>query len=281
MKPRMKAQLSILMLAAGLVLVFSQGSSAGTLAQFRTSLGVIDVELFEQEKPVTVHNFVRHVESGLYTNMFFHRWVPGFVVQGGGFFTAERAGAAPAIHPVPTFAPILNEYGQGPTLSNTEGTLAMARVGGNTNSATSQWFFNLADNPGLDNIDGGFTVFGRVLRGHDVLAKFKQSGNGVFRVNLGGALSELPVLVPADPTYEDLVYVDIQLLEVKWQLNRAGQQEIVWNSVAGRPNHIEYSDTFPQLWRTLTTVEGTGETMRITDDSASSGARFYRVRIDY
>jgi peptidyl-prolyl cis-trans isomerase A (cyclophilin A) len=279
----MKTKISVLLVGAGMMLVFSQVSSAGTLAQFRTPLGVIDVELFEQDKPVTVQNFVRYVESGLYANMFFHRWVPRFVVQGGGFFTSDRTGATPSLREVPTFGPIVNEYDQGRTFSNAQGTLAMARVGGMTNSATSQWFFNLADNPGLDQVDGGFTVFGRVLRGHEVLARFNNVNpeNGIYRTNAGSGLNELPVLASVEPTYEDLIYLEVSLLKVKLQRNRAGNQEIVWNSIAGRPNHIEYSDSLPPVWQTLTTIEGTGETIRFTDPNGSSGARFYRVRIEY
>src|SRR5439155_13923276 len=63
---------------------------AGTLAQFRTSFGDIDVELYDQDKPVTVQNFVRYVQSGAYSNMFLHRCIPGFIVQGGGFSTTNQ-----------------------------------------------------------------------------------------------------------------------------------------------------------------------------------------------
>src|SRR6266705_534799 len=66
-------------------------TSAGTLAQFRTRFGDVDVELYDQDKRVTVQNFIRYVQSGAYTNMFLHRCIPGFIVQGGGFITTNQS----------------------------------------------------------------------------------------------------------------------------------------------------------------------------------------------
>src|SRR5436190_10581635 len=107
-------------------------ASAGTLAQFRTPLGDIEVELYDQQKPVTVDNFKRLVQSGAYQNTFFHRVVPGFVAQGGGYSSFNPASTNFFGPPwsnmgiVPNFGQITNEFSVGPFFSNTNGTLAMA-----------------------------------------------------------------------------------------------------------------------------------------------------------
>src|ERR1051326_3413512 len=114
-----------------MVLASATTASAGTLAQFRTRFGDIDVELYDQDKPVTVRNFVRYVESGAYANEFFHRCIPNFVVQGGGYTLAnpqsESAFALTNVSQIQTFPPITNEFNTGARLSNTYGTIAMAK----------------------------------------------------------------------------------------------------------------------------------------------------------
>jgi len=124
-----------------------------------TPLGDIEIELFDEVAPGTVENFLNYVNDGDYENSFVHRSVPGFVIQGGGFnFEAGLQGT------VPTDPPIQNEFNR----SNVRGTVAMAKLGGDPDSATSQWFINLADNSasldGGDGQGGGFfTVFGQVV----------------------------------------------------------------------------------------------------------------------
>src|SRR6266566_6091884 len=111
---------------AFLLLIFlaaSSQASAYTLAQFRTRFGDIDVELYDQDKPVTVQNFIRYVKSGAYQNMFLHRCLPGFVAQGGGFSIGNPA-ATNAFNPtngnifsVPIFGAITNEFNVGRRLT--------------------------------------------------------------------------------------------------------------------------------------------------------------------
>ncbi|MEW6303222.1 MAG: peptidylprolyl isomerase [Verrucomicrobiota bacterium] len=263
-----------------LLLSSTFATHAGTFVQFRLPIGDIEVELYNQDKPVTVQNFIRYIQSDRYTtNHVIHRWDPNFVIQGGGFFITNRT-TSPSFASVPTFGTITNEYSVGATYSNTYGTIAMARVGGQTNSATSQWFINLGNNSFLDNVDGGFTVFGRVIRGFDVLERFNTPTleNGIFLANLGGALTELPVLSQS-PTYNDLVYVDITLLNVK--VVRVGNDsQISWNSVTGKQNIVEYTAVLPPNWQTLTTVTGDGATKTVTDANPAT-RRFYRVRVAY
>ena len=140
-----------------------------------TTLGPIDIALYDQRTPATVANFKNYVDSGRYfttdptTNqiapLFWHRSVPGFVIQSGGFFATVDPSNSTDVAPtqVQAFAAVPNE----PGISNERGTIAMAKLGTDPNSATSQWYINLADNGGppsnLDTVDGGFTVFGRIL----------------------------------------------------------------------------------------------------------------------
>ena len=141
-------------LAAAIALLLSTPASAGTPIHFETVLGDIDVELFDTLRPVSVNNFLNYVDDGDYTDSIVHRSVPGFVVQGGGFFLDGVAVVA-----IPTDPPFQDIPGP----SNLRGTLAMAE---NALGATSQWFINLSDNTGLDS---EFTVFGEVTFGMDVV----------------------------------------------------------------------------------------------------------------
>jgi cyclophilin family peptidyl-prolyl cis-trans isomerase len=135
------------------------------VAMIATTLGDITVELFKDRAPVSVENFLQYARDGFYRGTIFHRVVPGYVVQGGGF-TAK-------MEEKPTRPPILNEATNG--VSNARGTLAMARTRA-LRSATSQFFINIADNRKLDHRsyapeEFGYAVFGRVLSGMEVVDK--------------------------------------------------------------------------------------------------------------
>jgi cyclophilin family peptidyl-prolyl cis-trans isomerase len=139
------------------------------MIRFETSHGGFTVELFAKEAPLTVENFLRYVDDGHFDGTIFHRIVPGFVIQGGGL-TADFANKK-------TRAPIGNEARNG--LKNTRGSLSMARTS-DINSATSQFFVNLADNAFLDHSarDYGYAVFGRVTDGMDVIDRIARVGTG-------------------------------------------------------------------------------------------------------
>src|SRR3954469_7620707 len=92
-------------------LIDSQSIEGGTLAQFRTVFGDIEVELYDQDKPVTVQNFIQYVQSGRYQDMFAHRIVPGFVIQGGGYTVTNRNATNLTFMPVPAYPKITNEFG--------------------------------------------------------------------------------------------------------------------------------------------------------------------------
>jgi peptidyl-prolyl cis-trans isomerase A (cyclophilin A) len=128
-----------------------------TVVRLQTVLGAIDIALLDSEAPRTVANFLSYVNSGAYNSSFIQRSVPFFVIQGGGY-TMDNADVLRQITAGP---PVANEFSA--TRSNLRGTIAMAKVSGNPDSATNQWFINLADNSAnLDSQNGGFTVFGRV-----------------------------------------------------------------------------------------------------------------------
>ena len=130
-----------------------------------TTAGNIEIELDSQKAPVSVKNFLDYVNSGYYNNTIFHRVIPGFMVQGGGF-TADMQQKT-------TNAPIKNEADNG--LRNLRGTIAMARTA-EKDSATSQFFINVADNAFLDHgqRDFGYAVFGKVTKGMDLVDKIAQ-----------------------------------------------------------------------------------------------------------
>jgi peptidyl-prolyl cis-trans isomerase A (cyclophilin A) len=131
----------------------------------KTSMGEIVLELNQEKAPVTVDNFLKYVKSGFYKGTIFHRVIDGFMIQGGGMDAQ--------LHGRRTNKPIKNESNNG--LSNEKYTVAMARES-NPDSATSQFFINVVDNPGLDfpNMQGsGYTVFGKVVKGQDVVDKIK------------------------------------------------------------------------------------------------------------
>ena len=158
-------------------------------ALIETPLGNIEIELLKDDAPNTVANFLRYIESGKYTKSFVHRSAKrldgsGFVIQGGGFTLngSNPAGIIP-------FESVDNEF----KVSNTRGTVAMAKLGGQPDSATSQWFINLADNSDpLDSDNGGYTVFGRV------------TGNGMA---VADAISQLAILIATSP-FTELPVID-------------------------------------------------------------------------
>jgi len=127
--------------------------------ELQTTAGDIALELWPDIAPCTINNFFAYIDSGRYDGTFIHRSVDNFVIQGGGYAYDSGTNSFASI---PRDPAVINE----PGASNLTGTIAMARVGGQVNSATSEFFINLADNTGLDSVDQGFTVFGRVADAH-------------------------------------------------------------------------------------------------------------------
>jgi peptidyl-prolyl cis-trans isomerase A (cyclophilin A) len=187
----MKNQLLASLLALLLVcLPLSQASAQSAVIDvvcFETNMGEFCVRLFPEEAPQNVANFLKYVNEGDYNNTFFHRSIPGFVLQGGGFSWNASFGPVE----VPKDPPVVNEFNR----SNTRGTLAMAKAEGNPNSATSEWFINLADNgANLDNQNGGFTVFGEVVIGMNIVDNMARQPVLNLANSLGGAFTNTPML---------------------------------------------------------------------------------------
>ena len=137
----------------------------------KTSEGEVTVELFDDKAPETVKNFLQYVDDEFYSGTIFHRVIRDFMIQGGGF---NQDFVQKDTHP-----PIRNEASNG--LRNERGSVAMARTS-DPHSATSQFFINVADNPGLDypGQDGhGYAVFGKVTQGMDVVDRIRGLPTGI------------------------------------------------------------------------------------------------------
>ncbi len=150
----------------------------------KTSMGDIELELYPDKAPITVANFIAYVKEGFYNGLVFHRVIKNFMIQGGGF--DKEGNYKKATHP-----PIKNEATNG--LSNETGTIAMARTN-MINSATSQFFINVKDNKFLDHQDNGarfgYAVFGKVIKGMDVVHKIE---NVKTQVNPKTHMQDWPV----------------------------------------------------------------------------------------
>jgi len=146
-----------------------------TIALMKTTMGDIEIELFEKRAPVSVKNFISYINSGFYTNTLFHRVIPNFMVQAGGFDTS--------FNKKQTKAPIVNEANA--YVPNLRGTLSMARTN-DPDSATAQFFINVVDNASLNKTasNPGYAVFGKVIKGIEIadkIAKVKTKTQGHMR----------------------------------------------------------------------------------------------------
>ena len=181
----MKKLLALLCLCSAAAISTASAASDLTTVRFHTTLGDIDVQLYTDYTPQTAANFLGYVDRGDYAGSIVHRSAPGFVIQGGGYYITNNN----QYSSVPTQSPVVNEF----HYSNVRGTVAMAKLGSDANSATSQWFFNLTDNSAnLDNQNGGFTVFGYVrdnasLAVVDAIAALKV-------IDAGSPFDQLPVI---------------------------------------------------------------------------------------
>lgn len=160
-----------LMLACSAPLSPAQGEAVHPVVILETTKGIITIELYPDKAPVTVENFLSYVDAGFYNGTIFHRVIPKFMIQAGGF--------TPDMRQKQTRPPIKNEADNG--LRNSRGTVAMARSQ-DINSATSQFFINLVDNGFLDHgvRDFGYAVFGKVTEGMDVVDRIAGVSTGAF-----------------------------------------------------------------------------------------------------
>jgi peptidyl-prolyl cis-trans isomerase B (cyclophilin B) len=148
-----------------------------------TSMGTVKIELYQDKAPKTVDNFLQYVDQKHFDNTVFHRVIPDFMIQGGGF----EPGALAKNREKPTMASIRNESTNG--LSNERGTLAMARTN-DPDSATSQFFINVKHNRALDRSsnNAGYCVFGKVIEGMDVVDEIR-----VVKTGTVGPHDDVPI----------------------------------------------------------------------------------------
>ena len=179
----------------------------------------IDVSLLEDQlsgAPLTVANFERYVEENKYTDVMLHRLVAGFVLQGGGFQWPDDQASPSTIE---SFAPIENEFSS--ERSNTRGTIAMAKIGNDPDSATNQWFFNLADNSSnLDNQNEGFTVFGKTKTETDLLFVDILASSPI--ANASGVFSSLPYISLTENTItapDTVRFKSIEIIDERRDIN--------------------------------------------------------------
>lgn len=185
-------------LFAVVALLATTNFANATIVRFDTTLGTIDARLYDTATPLSVANFLGYATSGRYDGTFIHRSVPGFVIQGGGF-SMDASGIFNAAG-IATDPPVQNE----PGIPNLRGTIAMAKLGGAPDSATSQWYFNLVDNSAnLDYQNGGFTVFARVVGSGMSVA---DDIAALDRINAGGAFANIPVLDLATVTSQNNIF---------------------------------------------------------------------------
>jgi len=174
------------------------GAAGGPVVLMATSKGEVKIELFQKEAPETVTNFLAYVNDGFYDGTIFHRVIPGFMIQGGGFTEAMQQ--------KPTKPAIKNEAANG--LTNDTGTLAMARTSV-IDSATSQFFINVNDNDFLNHKDTsmqgfGYCVFGRVIEGMDVVSAIERVATG--RSGMHQDVPQEPVIIQSMKVISEAQY---------------------------------------------------------------------------
>jgi cyclophilin family peptidyl-prolyl cis-trans isomerase len=213
--------------------VGEMASPQNTVVRMQTTAGIIDIELFDRAgpalsgggnataAPITTANFLRYIRDGAYDKTFFHRLAENFVLQGGGY-TFNESATAKAVA-LTQYENIQNEFDPG--RSNVERTIAMAKLGGNPNSATNQFFFNLSDNAsnpnpitgenfGLDFQNGGFTVFGRVIGGWDIVESVAQFQTRNLNTFMNAGIEAFNVVPLSGSANTDLVTIlDIDVVK--------------------------------------------------------------------
>ncbi len=234
---------------------FELSNVKGQVVQFNSNLGIINLELFDANtpynKPVTVANFLDLVTNNDYDNSIIHRSASSFIIQGGRNINTQGAGDF-LLSSVREVDPIINE----PGISNTVGTIAMAKLANDPDSATNQWFFNLADNSeNLDSQNSGFTVFGRVI-GNSISNVFAIANLDIWNLDGGGALNTVPLVnfnsgdnLNAEhfATFSTISTIDIYPTEdistavLSFQLLSNSNESLLTATIAGSELRLDFS----------------------------------------
>ncbi|MBN8249891.1 MAG: peptidylprolyl isomerase [Verrucomicrobia bacterium] len=279
------------------LLAVSMPAHGGTLIRIGTPFGPLLAELYDEEKPATVRNFLRYVESGFWADLFAYRLDPGFVIQAGGYVAVERDTPNAAFVRIPRFDPVTNEFATGPRLSNVRGTLAMAKLGNQPDSATAEWFINLGDNSSeLDDQNGGFTVFGRVISGDGMLDVFNtftwrksleaQSTNRLYQVGDSPpfnrdppAFPVLQVLANTGQLFTNLLTLEVGIVTLAARPMDGPLQGITWSAPPGVEQRVEAAGDPAGPWRVLWSGIPVPPRPSVNDPDPGTGPRFYRIRI--
>jgi cyclophilin family peptidyl-prolyl cis-trans isomerase len=264
-----------LAMAADSSALFAQNPS-NPVVRFKTDLGDIDVVLLQDTAPKTVANFLRYVNRGAYDNTFIHRSPPNFVIQGGGYKYVNNQVQTVAADP-----PVMNEF----KVSNTRGTLAMAKLGGDPNSATSQWFFNESDsNAGppsnLDSQNGGFTVFGRITGGSGLSVMDAIAAVPIY--NAGSPFDQLPLRNYTSGPIQDSNLVHVISVKVisKFLTLTYPAANLVHLQGFGAANtayRIDVASTLPGSFIPLVTLTSDASGNISYDDMNPDAKKFYRL----
>lgn len=266
--PRVHRRTLLILLSCALLRVSAQANLP--VARFQSVLGDFDVLLDPAAAPISVRNFASYANRGAYDRSFIHRsttYNPRDIqiVQGGGFYLEGNT-----INKIPVQPPIVLETNR----SNMRGTLAMARTA-QPDSATSQWYFNLADNNVLDPgmPPGGYAVFGSVLgRGMNIVDLIGSATVFNATNQLGPLFSELPLVGNSLITFS---FVRVQTFAITNFIRSPGAVEIRWAPLStNTPVRVERSTNLAGPWAALATNLTTGT---FTDTGAPSGSAFYRL----
>ncbi|MBM3854990.1 MAG: hypothetical protein FJ399_17855, partial [Verrucomicrobia bacterium] len=253
---------------------FSLPDVSGTVVQFNTVLGRFNFELFA-DTPITTANFLGYVDRGAYNNTIIHRSVPGFVIQGGGYTYSVNAAH------IPVNAPIRNEFRR----PNVRGSVAMAKLGGNPDSATSEWFVNLADNrANLDNQNGGFTVFARVIGNGmtvvDAIAA-QQTANVTFSASV--ALENVPVRnITAGQTQlqlQNLIAITSAATIPIYPAAAGGTSVLAFSATSANPAVVAASVSGSTLTLAPVSVGSASVTVTATDTNGATATTIFAVNV--
>ena len=242
-KTRIKQLLAPIVISS---LVSYSNIASATVVQIQTSYGNIEVNLFDETTPKTVENFLSYINDNAFDDTIVHRSISGFISQSGGYYFNDED----SLVEVTEKSTVINE----PVYSNVRGTIAMAKLGGDPNSATSQWFINLANNSSnLDSQNGGFTVFGQVTEAGmavmDVIAALPTK-------SFGGAYTNTPVEdISAGNTRENTVVIDSIVItdstvDSRTDINLSSSTCISTRSSGSGTGHLGY------LWISLFSLLG-------------------------
>lgn len=242
---------------------------SGTVAQVDTVVGRYNLELFD-DTPATKANFLAYIDAGRYNGTIVHRAIPGFVVQAGGYYSR-----LPLEH-IPTFAAVQNEFRR----SNVRGTVAMAKIEGNPNSATSEWFVNLANNnaANLDNQNGGFTVFARVLgNGMTVV----DSIAALQRFTIDGTFQDFPLrnVTPGQSQVQVSNLVTINSISVVPVYPAGGASVLSFSAQSSAPNVVIATINNSTLVVTAVSAGTATVTVRATDSNGASAESTFTVTV--